>query len=56
MKSWLQKNGRKMYSIHKGKSVVSQRFIRTLKNKIYKHMNSISKNVHVDKLHDIVNK
>ena len=56
MKSWLQKNGRKMYSIHKGKSVVSQRFIRTLKNKIYKHMNSILKNVHADKLHDIVNK
>ena len=56
MKSWLQKNGRKMYSIHRGKSVVSERFIRTLKNKIYKHLSSISKNVHVDKLDDIVNK
>ena len=46
-----------MYSKHnKGKSVVAQRFIRTLKNKIYKYMTSISKNVYVDKLGDIVNK
>ena len=38
-----------MYSIHKeGKSVVAERFIRTLKNKIYKHT-SISKNVYIDK-------
>ena len=46
-----------MYSIHnEGKSVVAERFIRTLKTKIYKHMISISKNVYVDKLDDIVNK
>ena len=45
-----------MYSAHnEGKSVVSERFIRTLKNKIYKYMASISKNVYIDKLDDIVN-
>ena len=45
-----------MYSIHKeGKSVVAERFIRTLKTKIYKYMTSISKNVYMDKLDDIVN-
>ena len=43
-------------STHKeGKSVAAERFIRTLKNKIYKHMTSISKNVYIDKLDDIVN-
>ena len=42
-----------MYSTHKeGKSVVAERFIRTLKNKIYKYMTSTSKNVYVDKLDD----
>ena len=45
-----------MYSIHnKGKSNVAERFIRTLKTKIYKYMTSISKNVYVNKLDDIVN-
>ena len=45
-----------MYSIHnEGKSVVAERFIRTLKNKIYKHMTAISKNVYINKLDDIVN-
>ena len=45
-----------MYSTHnEGKSVVAERFIRTLKSKIYKHMTSISKNVYIDKLEDIVN-
>ena len=45
-----------MYSIHnEGKSVVAKRFIRTLKTKIYKYMTSISKNVYIDKLDDIVN-
>ena len=44
-----------MYSIHnEGKSVVAERCIRTLKNKIYKYMTSISKNVYIDKLDDIV--
>ena len=45
-----------MYSTNnEGKSVVAERFIRTLKSKIYKHMISISKNVYIDKLDDIVN-
>ena len=44
-----------MYSTHnEGKSVVAERFIKTLKNKIYKYMTSISKNVYIDKLEDIV--
>ena len=45
-----------MYSIrNEGKSVVAERFIRTLKNKIYKHMTPISKNVYINKLDDIIN-
>ena len=58
MKSWLEKNNIEMYSTHNEvKSVVAERFIRrsTIKNKIYKHMTSISKNVYIDKLDDIVN-
>ena len=51
-----RKNSIEMYSTHnEGKSVVAERFIRTL-NKIYKYMTSISKNVNIDKLDDIVNK
>ena len=46
-----------MYSIHnEEKSVVAERFIRTLKTKIYNYMTSVSKNVYIDKLDDIVNK
>ena len=46
-----------MYSTHnEGKSVVAEIFIKTLKNKIYKYMASISKNVNIDKLDKIVNK
>ena len=57
MKSWLQHDNIEIYSIqNEGKSFVAERFIRTLKNKIYKHMTSISKNVYIDKLIDIVNK
>ena len=56
MKSWLQENDIAMYSTHnEGKSVVAERFIRTLKNNIYKYMTSISKNVYIDKLDDIAN-
>ena len=45
-----------MYSTHnEGKSDVAERFIRTLKNKIYKYMTSKSKNVYICKLDDIVN-
>ena len=44
-----------MYSIHnEGKFVVAERFIRTLKTKIYKYMTSVSKNVYIDKLDDMV--
>ena len=46
-----------MYSTHnEGKSVIAERFLRTLKNKIYKYMTSISKNVYIDKLDVIVKK
>ena len=46
-----------MYSIHnEGKSIVAERFVRTLKKKTYKCMTLISKNVHIDKLDDRVNK
>ena len=46
-----------MYSTHnEGKYLAAERFIRTIKNKIYKYMTSISKNVYIDKLYDIVNK
>ena len=44
-----------MYSINnEGKSVITERFIRTLKNEIYKYITSISKKVYIDKLDDIV--
>ena len=40
-----------MFSTHNtGKSVDAERFIRTLKNKIYKHMTTVLKNVYTDKL------
>ena len=55
MKSWLEKTDREMYSTHnEGRSVVGERFIRTLENKIY--MTSLSKNLYIDKLYVIVNK
>ena len=57
MKSWLEENGTAMYSTHsEGKSVVAERFIRNLKNKIYKYMTSVSKNIYVNILDYIVNK
>ena len=57
MKSWLEKNAIEMCSRqNKGKSVVAERFIRTLKNKIYEYMTSISKSMYIDKLDDIVHK
>ena len=46
-----------MYSsYYEGKSVVAERIIKALKNKIFKHMAAISKNVYFDVLDDIVNK
>ena len=57
-KKWLKeilKIHIEMCSIHnEGKSVAAERFIRTLKTKIYKYMASASKNVYIDKLDDIV--
>ena len=56
-KRFLKINNIKMYSTYnEGKSVVAERFIRTLKNKIFKHMTAVSKNVYFDVLDDIVNK
>ena len=54
MKSWLEKNTIEMYSIYTDEK--SERSIRSLKNKIYKYMTSISKNVYIDKLVYTVNK
>ena len=46
-----------IYSTHnEWKSVVAERFIRTLKNKIYKYMTPISENMYINKLDDITNK
>ena len=46
-----------MYSIHnKGKSAIDERFIKTWKNKIYKYMTSVSENIYIDQLGDIVKK
>ena len=57
MKSWLEKNTIEVYTTRNdGKSVAAERFIRTLKNKIDKYMTSISQNVYIDKLGNIVNK
>ena len=56
-KDFLKINNIEMYATYnEGKSVVAEIFIRTLKNKIFKHMTAISKNVYFDMLDDIVNK
>ena len=56
VKSWLEKNAIEVYSTHsEGKSVVAERFIGTLKNKIYYYMTSMSKNIFIDKLDHLVN-
>ena len=57
MKSWREKNDIEMYSTYnEAKSVVAERFIRTLKNNIYEDMTSISRDVYNNKLDEIVNK
>ena len=54
---WLSDNDINMYSTYnEGKLVVAERFIRTLKNKLYKHMTATGKNVYYDVLDDVVNK
>ena len=55
MKPWLQDYDIEMYSIQNEESFIfGERFIRTLNN--YKYMTSVTKNVYIDKLDDIVNK
>ena len=57
IKSFLKNNGIEMHSTHnEEKAVVAERFIGTLKNKIYSYMTSISKNVYIDKIDNVVNK
>ena len=57
MKSCLEQNVIEMHSTHnEGKSIVTERFIRILKNKIYKYLTSILKNTYNNKLDDKVNK
>ena len=57
MKPWLGKNDKEMYwQYNAGKSTTAGSFIRILKNKNYKYMTSVSKNVYIDKLDDIVDK
>ena len=54
-KKWFKNNDIEMYSVHnEGKSVVGERFIRTLKTKIYKYMTSVSKNAYIHKLDDVM--
>ena len=56
-KRFLKINAIEMYSTYnKGKSVVTERFIRTLKNKIFKHTIAVSKNIYFDVLGDIIDK
>ena len=56
-KNWLKDKEIEMYSTYnEGKSVVAERFIRTLKNKLYKHMTSVGKKVYYDVLDNIVKK
>ena len=57
LKEFLKINNIEMYSIYnEGKSVVAERFVRTLKNQIFKHMTAVSKNVYFDVLENIVDK
>ena len=57
LRVFLKENDIEMYlTFNEGKSVVAERFIKTLKNKIYKHMFTIGKNDYIDDLDDIVKK
>ena len=57
MKFFLPNKDIEMYSMHnEGKHVIAERIIRTLKNKTYKYMTSVSKNLYTDILDDVVNK
>ena len=59
MKSWSQGHGRNFFSTHdeeKSIVVVAEKFSYNLKNRIYRYMTSLSKNVYIDKLDNKVNK
>ena len=57
LKSFLKENDIETYStLNEGKSVVAERLIKNLKNKIYKHMTTIGKNVYFNDLDNIVDK
>ena len=57
IKLWLQNNKVEMYSIHNdGKSIVAKRFIRTLTNKIYKHLTAVSRQMYINKLDNVATK
>ena len=57
MKSWVEDNNIEIYlKQHEERSAVAERFIRVVKIKIYINMTSISKNIYIDKIGDIVNK
>ena len=57
LKSWLYDNCIEIFSTHnKRKIFVAERFIRTLKKTIYKHMTAVSKKIYKSKLHEIVDK
>ena len=57
LRGFLKINNIEIYSTYnEEKSVVTERFIRTLKKKIFKHMKTVSKNVYFDVLDKIVNK
>ena len=57
LKIFLKTNNIEIYSTYnEGKSVAAERFIRTLKNKSFKHMAAVSKNIYFDVLDDIVDK
>ena len=56
-KSFLKTNYTEIYSTYnEGKSVAAESFIKTFKNKTYKHMTTIGKNVYFNVLDDIVHK
>ena len=57
MKSWLQDSNIEIYLTHnEEKSVDTERVFRIFKNKLYKHLNAVSKNVYVEKLDGIIDK
>ena len=57
MKSWLHNNDIEIHSTHtERKFALTERFIKTLKNEIYKHMTAVSENVNIDKLYTAVDK